>query len=161
MKLLIAFICVGNSCRSQMAEGFARYYYENLKNNPNETKNLKNWQIEIYSAGTNPAGIVMPQAVKVMKEIGIDISRQYSKNLEEIPPIVDLVFTMGCNVDCPYLPSKLRQDWGLDDPVGMSLNFYREVRDKIQLKVKTLFEIIDNSKNIDEIIKAVNNNPNL
>jgi len=141
-KLKIAFVCVGNASRSQMAEGFARFY----------SRQIKNWEIEAYSAGTHIAGYVMPETIKVMKEAGIDISEQYPKTLYKIPSEHDLLFTMGCNVDCPYIPAKYRQDWGLDDPVGMTLEFYRKTRDRIHLKVKSLLKIIEGSKDINEVI---------
>ncbi|MBM3706113.1 MAG: arsenate reductase ArsC [Actinobacteria bacterium] len=147
MDLIIAFICVGNSCRSQMAEGFARYY---LKDIPG--KNIK-----IYSAGTHPAGFIMPYTLEVMEEKNIDISRQYPKTIHKIPPDPDLVFTMGCNVDCPHLPSKYRADWNLEDPVGKSLEFYRQTRDKIELSVKDLAEIIKKSATSEEVIKNLKN----
>jgi arsenate reductase len=150
MKLGMAFICVGNSCRSQMAEGFAKLYAEKLSR---QAANA--YEIEIYSAGTHPAERVVPEAVQVMKEKGIDISTQYPKTLKEIPEGFDLVFTMGCNVNCPFLPSRFRQDWGLDDPVGKPAGFYRIVRDKIGKKMEVLFDIIRESEDKDEVIEKL------
>ena len=125
-KLKVGFICVGNSCRSQMAEGFAREYGDDI--------------FEVYSAGTDPAPEVKPNAVKAMEEKDIDISEQYPKLLKEIPGDLDILITMGCNVECPYIPCKFREDWGLDDPAGHSIEVFRETRDVIEEKVKDLIE---------------------
>lgn len=128
MKQKVAFICVGNSCRSQMAEGFAKHYGSDV--------------LEVYSAGTEPADAVNPDAVLVMKEAGIDISSQYPKLLKDIPPQLDIVVTMGCNVQCPFIPSKHREDWGLEDPVGKPVEEFRKIRDTIGENVKQLVEKI-------------------
>lgn len=131
MKVKVAFICVGNSCRSQMAEGFARHYGSDV--------------LEAYSAGTKLAERVNPNAIKVMKEVGIDISSQRPKLLEEIPSKVDILITMGCNVQCPYIPCRQREDWGLDDPDGKPIEEFRKTRDIIEGKVKNLIEQIKKS----------------
>ncbi len=128
MKTTVAFICVGNSCRSQMAEGFARHYASDL--------------IDVYSAGTEPTDKVNPHAVLVMEEAGIDISSQYPKLMKDIPAKVDIVITMGCNVICPFIPSKHREDWGLNDPVGKPLEEFRNTRDMIMENVKNLVDRI-------------------
>lgn len=125
-KLKVGFICVGNSCRSQMAEGFAREYGSEI--------------FEVYSAGTDPAPEVKPNAVKAMEEKGIDISEQYPKLLKEIPGELDILITMGCNVECPYIPCKFREDWGLDDPAGHPIEVFRETREIIEEKVKDLIK---------------------
>lgn len=127
----IAFICVGNSCRSQMAEGFMK------------THAPKNWGI--YSAGTRPAADVNPTAVEAMLEKDIDISMQRPKLLDEIPSPMDILITMGCNVECPYFPAKFREDWGLTDPVGLPLELFREIRDEIEKKVLELIGRIENN----------------
>src|SRR5690554_3726419 len=101
MKKKVAFVCVGNSCRSQMAEGFGRQLGGDL--------------IEVYSAGTDPALEINPTAILVMKEVGIDITEQHPKLLAELPEKVDLLITMGCNVQCPFLACEHREDWGLAD----------------------------------------------
>ena len=103
----VAFICVHNSCRSQIAEAFG--------------KHLASDMFESYSAGTETKPRINRDAVRLMKQLyGIDMEKtQRSKLLSEIPP-VDVVITMGCNVACPYLPCKHREDWGLDDPTGKS-----------------------------------------
>lgn len=125
-KLKVGFICVGNSCRSQMAEGFAREYGDDI--------------FEVYSAGTDPAPEVKPNAVEAMAEQGIDISEQHPKLLKEIPDELDILITMGCNVECPYIPCKFREDWGLDDPAGHSIEVFRKTRDLIEDKVKDLIK---------------------
>lgn len=126
MKYKVAFVCIGNSCRSQMAEGFAKEYGSDV--------------LEVYSAGTNPADEVKPNAIEAIKEIGIDISDQYPKLLEDIPAELDILITMGCGVECPFVPCKMREDWDLDDPVGKPMEIFRETRDVIENKVKKLIE---------------------
>lgn len=105
MPKKIAFICVHNSCRSQIAEALAKHYLSDL--------------FECYSAGTEVKPQINQDAVRLMKELySIDMElTQHSKLLSDIPP-VDIVVTMGCNVACPTLPCKHREDWGLDDPTG-------------------------------------------
>ena len=101
----VAFICVHNSCRSQMAEALG--------------KKLAGDVFESYSAGTETKSHINPDAVRLMKQVhGIDMeATQHSKLLSEIPE-VDVVVTMGCNVRCPFLPCSHREDWGLEDPSG-------------------------------------------
>jgi len=103
-KISVAFICVHNSSRSQMAEALAKAKYSQLFN--------------AYSAGTETKPRINQDAVRIMKELyNIDMeATQKSKLLDEIPPI-DIVVTMGCNVNCPYHPCKSREDWGQDDAV--------------------------------------------
>ena len=103
----VAFICVHNSCRSQIAEALG--------------KKLASDAFESYSAGTETKPHINQDAVRLMKEVhGIDMeATQYSKLLSDIPP-VDVVVTMGCNVQCPFLPCSHREDWGLEDPSGKS-----------------------------------------
>ncbi len=123
-KKTVAFVCTGNSCRSQMAEGFAKAWGGDV--------------MDVYSAGTHPAGKVDPLAVEVMKEAGIDISGQYPKLLSDIPGSFDVLATMGCEVECPFVPAKKREDWGIPDPVGKPIEAFRAVRDTIAGKVKEL-----------------------
>ena len=101
----VAFICVHNSCRSQIAEALG--------------KKLASDTFESYSAGTETKPRINQDAVRLMKTIhGIDMeTSQYSKLLSDILP-VDVVITMGCNVQCPFLPCSHREDWGLEDPTG-------------------------------------------
>ncbi len=106
-KPKVAFICVHNSCRSQMAEALGKRFAPDV--------------FISYSAGTETKPRINPDAVRVIRQLyGIDMEKdQRSKLIDELPPI-DWVITMGCNVDCPYLPSRFREDWGLDDPSGKS-----------------------------------------
>ena len=101
----VAFVCVHNSCRSQIAEALG--------------KKLASDTFESYSAGTETKPRINQDAVRLMKDLhGIDMEApQYSKLLSDIPP-VDVVITMGCNVQCPFLPCSHREDWGLEDPTG-------------------------------------------
>ncbi|NLL81268.1 MAG: arsenate reductase ArsC [Tissierellia bacterium] len=124
MKKTAAFICVHNSCRSQMAEGWA--------------KKLGSDVLEVYSAGTEEYPEVKPLAVQVMDEAGVDMRDQRPKLLNEIPEEVDILITMGCNVVCPFVPNSLSEDWGLDDPSGGPIEDYRETRDLIKKKVEVL-----------------------
>lgn len=103
----VAFICVHNSCRSQIAEALG--------------KHLRGEEFEFYSAGTETKPQINQDAVRLMKELyGIDMEKtQYSKLISDIPA-VDTVITMGCNVQCPLIPCSHREDWGLDDPTGKS-----------------------------------------
>lgn len=120
MKVL--FVCVGNSCRSQMAEGFARAA-----------------GLDAASAGTVPASGVSRTAAKVMREKGIDISGHTPKVLDMARlEAYDRVITMGCGVaeSCPSLHTD--EDWGLDDPVGRDDDFFRRVRDDIEARVRAL-----------------------
>ncbi|OLS01988.1 arsenate reductase ArsC [Tissierella creatinophila] len=124
MKSKVAFICVHNSCRSQMAEGLARHLGSDV--------------LESYSAGTEEYIEVKPLAVEVMEEIGISMDSHYPKLLTAIPDEVDILITMGCEVICPFIPSKHQEDWGLTDPSGGTIEDFRETRDLIEEKVKVL-----------------------
>ena len=122
-KPKVAFICVHNSCRSQIAEALG--------------KHLAGDEFDFYSAGTETKPQINQDAVRLMKELyGIDMEKtQHSKLLEDIPT-VDIVITMGCNVQCPFLPCKHREDWGLEDPTGKSdAEFESTIK---QIEVKTL-----------------------
>ena len=132
-KPKVAFICVHNSCRSQIAESLGKYLASDV--------------FESYSAGTEVKPQINQDAVRLMKQIyGIDMERtQRSKLLEEIPP-VDIVVTMGCNVQCPFLPCMHREDWGLDDPTGKSdVDFERTIK-VIRSKIENLRERIADNK---------------
>lgn len=118
----VAFICVHNSCRSQIAEALG--------------KHLAGDVFESYSAGTETKPRINQDAVRLMKEIyGIDMEvSQRSKLLDEIPA-VDIVITMGCNVQCPYLPCSERYDWGLDDPTGKDDDAFRKTIQQIEKNI--------------------------
>ncbi|OGC23962.1 hypothetical protein A2291_05660 [candidate division WOR-1 bacterium RIFOXYB2_FULL_42_35] len=127
-KVRILFVCVENSCRSQIAEGFAKKYGGD--------------KVEVYSAGSKPSGIVNPDAIEVMKEAGIDISGQVSKGFERLPyNKFDLIVTMGCQDVCPFFPAKEKIDWQIEDPKGKGMEVFRKVRDEIGEKVKWLVGI--------------------
>lgn len=130
-KIKVAFICVHNSCRSQIAEALG--------------KHLASHVFESYSAGTETRPQINQDAVRLMKQIyGIDMEKtQHSKLLEDIPP-VDVVVTMGCNVQCPLLPCKHREDWGLEDPTGKSDEEFIKVIQEIEDKIKKLRIEINN-----------------
>lgn len=124
-KIRIAYICVHNSCRSQMAEALTKLKYPAL--------------FEVYSAGTVKVNRINPDAVRIMNELyQIDMEKdQYSKLVETLPQI-DIVVTMGCNVDCPYLPCLHQEDWGLADPSGQSDAIFHETIKAIEAKLDNL-----------------------
>ena len=124
-KIKVAFICVHNSCRSQMAEAIVKL--------------IASDSIEAYSAGTETKPQTNQDAVAVIKELyGVDMNRtQKSKLISDIPP-VDVVITMGCNVECPFLPCKHREDWGLDDPSGKDKEEFIKTAKLIEQKVLDL-----------------------
>lgn len=128
-KYKIAFVCVHNSCRSQIAEALCKHLADDM--------------FDSYSAGTEVKSQINQDAVRIIKKLyGIDMEKtQYSKLLSDIPN-VDIVITMGCNVQCPFLPCKLREDWGLDDPTGMEDNVFFETISLIEEKILNLKERI-------------------
>ncbi|SHH93400.1 arsenate reductase ArsC [Clostridium grantii] len=132
MKYKVAFVCVHNSCRSQMAEGWA--------------KKLGSEIFEVYSAGTENYPQVKPLAVEVMEEAGVDMSEHKPKLLSDIPPKLDLLITMGCNVVCPFVPTKHMEDWGLEDPSGGPIEGFRVTRDLIKTKVEELIKRVENKE---------------
>ncbi|MBV4429601.1 arsenate reductase ArsC, partial [Clostridium tyrobutyricum] len=123
MKPKVAFICVHNSCRSQMAEAIGRLYGSEV--------------FDSYSAGTEIKSEINKDAVKVIKKLyNIDISEiQHVKLIDDLPEI-DIVVKMGCNVACPFLPSKYEEDWGLEDPTGKSDEKFIKTAKIIEEKVK-------------------------
>ncbi|MBF4692348.1 arsenate reductase ArsC [Fusibacter ferrireducens] len=123
-KYKVAFVCVHNSCRSQMAEGWAKQLGSDL--------------LEVYSAGTETYPEVKPLAVAVMEEAGVDMSGHHPKLLSDIPEQLDLLITMGCNVVCPFVPNQYSEDWGLEDPSGGPIEDYRVTRDLVKAKVLEL-----------------------
>ena len=122
----VAFICVHNSCRSQIAEALGRHLASDV--------------FESYSAGTETKPQINQDAVRLMKElyhIDMEAEGQHSKLLSDIPP-VDVVITMGCNVQCPFLPCSHREDWGLEDPTGKSDEAFLETIRLIEQKILEL-----------------------
>ena len=121
-KKRVIFVCIENSCRSQIAEGFA--------------KHIGTDTLEAYSAGSKPSGEVNPSAIGVMRELGIDISQQKSKGFSELPiKKFDYVITLGCKDICPFVPADKHIEWKIEDPKGKDLNFFRKIRDEIKNKV--------------------------
>lgn len=124
-KIKMLFVCVENSCRSQMAEGFARKYGGE--------------RVEAYSAGSRPSGVVNSDAIAVMKESGIDLSQNASKGFADLPATkFDYVVTMGCQDVCPFIPAKENVAWQIEDPKGKPLEVFRRVRDEIGGRVEEL-----------------------
>ena len=130
MRNKVAFICVHNSCRSQIAEALSKLLAAGV--------------FDAYSAGTETKPDINPDAVRLMKQLyKIDMEKsQRSKLLEDIPP-VDIVVTMGCNVACPYIPSKHREDWGFDDPTGKSDDEFLKVIRMIEERILDLKKRIE------------------
>ena len=126
MKLL--FVCIENSNRSQMSQAFAKL--------------LGGEQVEAYSAGSKPSGIVNPKAIAAMKELGYDLSIHDSKSLDDVKGFAPFyaVVTMGCGDACPWMPAKQFIDWQIPDPKNMEPEEFNEVRDFIKEKVKDLIE---------------------
>lgn len=126
--LLLLFVCVENSCRSQMAEGFARAAAGD--------------RVEVWSAGSRPSGRVDVRAIAFMGEKGVDLSSHASKGLDDLPGDVtwDFVVTMGCGDACPHLPARRRIDRDLPDPKELDDEGFRGVRDAIAVQVKTLID---------------------
>ena len=124
-KFKVAFICVHNSCRSQIAEALG--------------KKLASDVFDSYSAGTETKPRINQDAVRLMKSVhGIDMEHeQYSKLLSELP-VIDMVVTMGCNVHCPMLPCTNREDWGLEDPTGQPDEVFLETIGRIEEKILDL-----------------------
>lgn len=125
----ILFVCIENSFRSQIAEGFAR--------------TLSGEFMEVYSAGSNPSGVVSSVATQLMGEVGIDISRHTSKGLDALPAVeFDAVVTMGCGDACPAVKAGRRIDWPVENPKGQPAEFLRKMRDDIEKRVKELLETV-------------------
>ena len=136
MMKKVAFICVHNSCRSQIAEALG--------------KKLASDVFESYSAGTETKPRINPDAVRLMKQVhGIDMeATQHSKLLSDIPE-VDVVITMGCNVQCPFLPCSHREDWGLEDPSGKEDAAFLYTIQQIEEKVRDLMRRIQEKQILD------------
>lgn len=124
-KIKVAFICVHNSCRSQMAEAISKLYAADI--------------FEAYSAGIETKQQINQDAVRIIKQLyNIDMEKdQFSKMISDIPQ-PDIVITMGCNVNCPYLPCKYREDWGLEDPTGKNDDAFIQTAKIIEAKILDL-----------------------
>jgi protein-tyrosine-phosphatase len=132
MKKKLLFVCIENSNRSQMSQAFARI--------------LGGENVEAYSAGSKPSGIVNPKAIAAMKELGYDLSTHDSKSLDEVKKYApfDAVVTMGCGDACPWMPAKRFIDWQIPDPKHMEPAEFNKVRDFIRDKIAgLLIELAD------------------
>ena len=124
-KPSVLFVCVHNAGRSQMAAAFLTH--------------LSHGQVEVRSAGSEPAHQVNPSAVQAMAEVGIDIAAETPKILtDSAVRESDVVITMGCGDTCPFYPGKRYEDWVLDDPAGKGVDSVRPIRDEIRGRVQTL-----------------------
>jgi protein-tyrosine-phosphatase len=126
MKKKLLFVCIENSNRSQMSQAFAKI--------------LGGENMEAYSAGSKPSGVVNPKAIAAMKELDYDLSIHDSKSLDEVKQYApfDAVVTMGCGDACPWMPAKQFIDWQIPDPKHMEPEEFNKVRDLIKEKVKSL-----------------------
>lgn len=121
----VVFVCVENSNRSQMAEAFARMHGAG--------------KVEPFSAGSRPSGRVNPKAVEAMRELGYDLTAHASKGLADFDgQTFDVVVTMGCGDECPYIIARRRVDWQIPDPRELPPDEFRRVRDAIEAEVKGL-----------------------
>ncbi|WP_129595913.1 arsenate reductase ArsC [Anaerophilus nitritogenes] len=133
MKPKVAFICVHNSCRSQMAEALGKLFASDV--------------FVSYSAGTETKSQINQDAVRIMKDLyDIDMNQSHRSKLLDTIPEVDIVVKMGCNVICPFLPAKHTEDWGLEDPTGKSDEEFIKVAKIIEEKVKDLANRIKTNK---------------
>lgn len=129
MKLL--FVCVENSCRSQMAQAFGLLA-----------------GAEAWSAGSKPSGEVNPKAIASMAEIGYDLSKHESTSIDEIPGMeFDLVATMGCGDACPHVPARHREDWDIPDPKHMDPEEFARVREGIREHVTAAIARVEQGVN--------------
>jgi arsenate reductase (thioredoxin) len=127
----VLFVCVENSCRSQIAEAFARLHGREI--------------VEAYSAGSRPSGRVHPAAVAAMGEIGYDLNAHTSKSLADLAGIeFDLAITMGCGDECPITQAREFEDWKIPDPKNLPPAEFRAVRDSIETQVKALLTRLQN-----------------
>ena len=131
-KTKVLFVCIGNMCRSPMAEGFAQMYGGDV--------------VEVYSAGTNPTGVVSEDSIEIMRELKIDIAMTTSKGMQAVPLAdMDVVVSMAPARARSLVPRDFRGqtiDWKVEDPVGKSLTVFRRVRDQLDVLVKHLIDDI-------------------
>ena len=128
-KIKVLFVCVENARRSQMAEGFANAFGQG--------------RLEVYSGGSSPSSQIDPLVIKVMKEKGIDLSGKRPKGLNDLPPVeMDYLVTMGCEETCPAVLAKQVIEWQIPDPKGKPIEVFRQLRDLIEEKVRTLLNEI-------------------
>ena len=133
MKPKVAFICVHNSCRSQMAEALGKMFGAEV--------------FESYSAGTETKPQINQDAVRIIKDLySVDMNETYTSKLIDDIPEADVVIKMGCNVVCPIMAHKHEEDWGLDDPTGKSDDEFIKTAKVIEEKIKDLKKRIENNE---------------
>ncbi|GLZ07556.1 low molecular weight phosphatase family protein [Actinomadura sp. NBRC 104412] len=121
----VLFVCVHNAGRSQMAAALLDHHAQG--------------KVHVRSAGSAPADTINPAVITVMKELGLDLSREFPKPLtNEVVQAADVVITMGCGDSCPIYPGKRYLDWELDDPAGKTVDQVRPIRDEIDSRVRAL-----------------------
>ncbi|MGV6806605.1 MAG: arsenate reductase ArsC [bacterium] len=124
-KKRVLFVCIENSNRSQIAQAFAAL--------------LGGEQVEAYSAGSRPSGVINPKAIRAMSELDYDLTSHQSTSLDALPDIpFDFVATMGCGDECPFVKAAKREDWQIPDPRDMSWDEYLDVRELIRRKVDAM-----------------------
>lgn len=130
MKKKILFVCIENSNRSQMSQAFASL--------------LGGLEVEAFSAGSKPSGLINPKAILAMKELGYDLSKHDSKSLDEVKQYApfDAVVTMGCGEACSWMPAKKFINWEIPDPKNMEPKAFNVIRDLIKIKVQKLLSEI-------------------
>lgn len=133
-KIKVAYVCVHNSCRSQMAEALTNLYHSDT--------------FEAYSGGTETRPQINQDAVRIINAFdGVNMNEtQSSKLIDDLPLDIDILITMGCNVECPFLPCQMREDWGLDDPSGLEDEAFIYTRKLILEKINHLKERIENKE---------------
>ena len=122
----ILFICIENSCRSQIAEAFAKFF--------------SNSSLKVMSAGSKPSGSVNPIAIKLMSELGHELTGHYSKSVETVIDCVDYLISMGCGDSCPNIKAEERIEWNIPDPKEMSEIEFKEVIGLIDKNVQSLIK---------------------
>ena len=123
----VLFVCVENSCRSQLAQALVKMHGEG--------------KFEAYSAGSRPSGIVNPKAIAAMRELGYDLSKHASKGLADVPNVeFEAAITMGCGDACPMVRARIHEDWGIPDPKNLDADEFRKIRAMIDAKVKDLLQ---------------------
>ena len=135
MAKKVAFLCVHNSCRSQIAEALGKY--------------LRGDEFDFYSAGTETKPQINQDAVRLMKRLyGIDMEQtQYSKTVEAIPA-PDIAISMGCDVGCPYMGRAFDDNWGLPDPTGESDEVFLEIIRQIEENILKLKDRVNQNKRL-------------
>jgi len=137
-KVKVAFVCVHNSCRSQMAEALGKKLAADI--------------FESYSAGTETVPHINKDAVRIIKQrYDLDMEKTQSSKLISDIPNPDILITMGCNVSCPFVPCKHREDWGLEDPTGKSDDEFIKTARTIEDRIIDLKKRIENNE-IQELL---------